>query len=99
MTFSTLQINAAAQTNKISRPLILSRVAAGFPPPADDLLEGRIDLNIELVPHPLATYYIRVEGDSMIGAGIKPGATLGFDRSVGAGSGRGGAAGGAGCGG
>jgi DNA polymerase V len=63
-------------------PLVLSRVAAGFPSPADDFLEGRIDLNVELVRHPLATYYVRVEGDSMIGAGIKPGALLVVDRSV-----------------
>src|SRR5262249_39434054 len=63
-------------------PLVLSRVAAGFPSPADDFLECRIDLNTELVRHPLATYYVRVEGDSMIGAGIKPGALLVVDRSL-----------------
>jgi DNA polymerase V len=64
------------------RPLILSRVAAGFPSPAEDFAEDRIDLNRELVRHPLATYYIRVDGESMIGAGIRPGAILVVDRSV-----------------
>jgi DNA polymerase V len=87
MIFSRLQLYAADRSSEIARPLILARVAAGFPSPADDFLEGRIDLNTELVPHPLATYYIRVEGDSMIGAGIKPGAILVVDRSVDARSG------------
>jgi len=85
--FSDLRIFGTSRAHELARPLILSRVAAGFPSPADDFLEGRIDLNTELVPHPLATYYIRVEGDSMIGAGIKPGAILVVDRSVDARSG------------
>ena len=63
-------------------PLLLSRVAAGFPSPVEDFLEARIDLNSELVTHPLATFYVRVEGESMIGAGIKPGALLVVDRSA-----------------
>jgi DNA polymerase V len=67
---------------ELMRPLLLSRVAAGFPSPADDFLEGRIDLNKELVHHPLATYYVRVEGYSMIDEGIKPGTILLVDRSV-----------------
>jgi DNA polymerase V len=73
---------AAWQAGKLERPLLLSRVAAGFPSPADDFLEGRIDLNKELIHHPLATYYIRVEGYSMIDEGIRPGTTLVVDRSV-----------------
>ena len=41
------------------------RVPAGFPSPAQDEIAGRIDLNRDLVKHPLATNYVRVEGDSM----------------------------------
>lgn len=52
-------------TRKLSRPLVLTRVPAGFPSPADDYLEGRIDLNRDLIKHPFATFYIRVLGDSM----------------------------------
>jgi DNA polymerase V len=65
-----------------SRPLILCRISAGFPSPAEDYVEGRIDLNRDLIKHPLSTFYIRVSGDSMIGAGIMPGALLVVDRAV-----------------
>ena len=50
---------------KLSRPLVECRVPAGFPSPAQDEIAGRIDLNRDLVKHPLATFYVRVEGDSM----------------------------------
>lgn len=50
---------------RLSRPLVAFRVPAGFPSPAQDEIAGRIDLNRDLVKHPLATYYVRVEGDSM----------------------------------
>jgi DNA polymerase V len=65
-----------------SRPLILCRVSAGFPSPAEDYVEGRIDLNRDLIKHPLSTFYIRVSGESMIGAGIMSGALLVVDRAV-----------------
>jgi DNA polymerase V len=65
-----------------SRPLIMCRVPAGFPSPAEDYVEGRIDLNRDLIKHPLSTFYIRVSGDSMVGAGILPGALLVVDRAV-----------------
>jgi DNA polymerase V len=78
----TFRFFAASSARKLARPLALSRVAAGFPSPADDFIEGRIDLNKELIHHPLATYYIRVEGYSMIDEGIRPGTTLVVDRSV-----------------
>src|SRR5215218_3191083 len=50
---------------RLSRPLAEYRVSAGFPFPAQDEIAGRIDLNRDLVKHPLATFYVRVEGDSM----------------------------------
>jgi hypothetical protein len=50
---------------RLSRPLVEWRVPAGFPSPAQDEIAGRIDLNRDLVKHPLATLYVRVEGDSM----------------------------------
>lgn len=58
----------------------MCRVSAGFPSPAEDYVEGRIDLNRDLIKHPLATFYIRVDGDSMIEAGILPDALLVVDR-------------------
>lgn len=63
-------------------PLMLSRVSAGFPSPADDYIETSIDLNRELIRHPFATFFVRAIGDSMIEAGIKPNTTLIVDRQV-----------------
>jgi DNA polymerase V len=65
----------------LERPLFLSRIAAGFPSPADDYLDRRLDLNEYLIPHPAATFFVRVSGDSMIGAGIHHGDLLIVDRS------------------
>ena len=61
--------------------LYACRVAAGFPSPADDHLEGPLDLNAHLVAHPAATFVVRVEGDSMVGAGIRDGDLLVVDRA------------------
>jgi DNA polymerase V len=63
-------------------PLVGASVSAGFPSPADDYIETSIDLNRELVRHPFATFFVRASGDSMIGAGIKPNATLVVDRAI-----------------
>lgn len=57
-------------------------VHAGFPSPAQDYMSGGIDLNRQLVRHPEATFYVRVSGDSMTGAGISDGDTLVVDRSL-----------------
>ena len=63
-------------------PLFLSPVRAGFPSPADDYIEQRLDLNELVVQHPAATFYVRVRGDSMLGAGIHPGDILVVDRAL-----------------
>ena len=63
-------------------PLYASKVSAGFPSPADDYLEGELDLNEHLIAHPAATFFVRVSGDSMIGAGIHPEDILIVDRSL-----------------
>ena len=62
-------------------PLYLCRVSAGFPSPASEYVESNIDLNEWLVGNKLATYIVRVEGDSMIGE-IHPGDRLIVDRSL-----------------
>jgi DNA polymerase V len=69
-------------------PLYSSKVSAGFPSPADDYLEGKLDLNTHLVKHPSATFFVRVSGESMLGAGIHPDDILVVDRSLEATSGR-----------
>jgi DNA polymerase V len=63
-------------------PLFSNRIPAGFPSPADDHIEDRIDLNEELIRNPPATFMIRVEGNSMIDANIFEGDILIVDRSI-----------------
>ena len=62
--------------------LYSSSVAAGFPSPADDHIEGKLDLNNYLVKHPSATFFVRVAGNSMINAGIHNNDILIVDRSI-----------------
>lgn len=63
-------------------PLADSSVPAGFPSPADDYMEGSLDLNKHLVKHPAATFFVRVSGESMIDAGIHNEDILIVDRSL-----------------
>lgn len=67
---------------RIKRPLIGSKVPAGFPSPATDYLEGLLDLNEYLIKHPAATFFARVDGDSMIGCGIFPDDIVIVDRAL-----------------
>jgi len=71
---------------KIKRPLIGNKFPAGFPSPAADYLEGLLDLNEYLIKNKAATFFARVEGDSMIGCGIFPGDIVIVDRSLEAGN-------------
>jgi len=63
-------------------PFFKTKVQAGFPSPALDYMEDRIDFNKILVQHPLATFVIECTGDSMINAFIPPMAKLVIDRSL-----------------
>ncbi|WP_272701548.1 LexA family protein [Desulfovibrio sp. Fe33] len=68
--------------SRLAVPLAGETVPAGFPSPAEEYLEKRLDLNEHLVARPEATYFVRVSGDSMIGAAIHHGDLLVVDRSV-----------------
>ncbi len=57
-------------------------VSAGFPSPAEDYLEEFLDIGDYLVKNPTATFFVRVQGDSMIEASIHPGDILVVDRSL-----------------
>lgn len=57
-------------------------VNAGFPSPAADYIEEKLDLNAYLVRHPAATFFVRANGDSMTGSGIFNGDILIVDRSL-----------------
>jgi DNA polymerase V len=56
-------------------PLLLTRIPAGFPSPADDYVDQLLDLN-DFVSADAGTYYFRAEGESMTGVGIFPGDVL-----------------------
>ncbi|MGC4095705.1 MAG: S24 family peptidase [Nitrospira sp.] len=62
-------------------PIFLGRLPVGFPTPADDSAEGNLDLNKHVTKHPVATFFVRSQGDSMIEAGIRSGDLLVVDRS------------------
>jgi DNA polymerase V len=75
-------IQPAQSPGRVRLPLFASRVPAGFPSPADDYVESRLDLNELLIQRREATYFLRVKGDSMQGAGIHPGDLIVVDRSI-----------------
>lgn len=68
--------------SKLRIPFINEGVSAGFPSPAADFMETNIDLNKELSKNQLATFYIKVKGNSMIDAGINDKDVLVVDRSL-----------------
>ena len=60
-----LTIHPATIGEKTPIPLAGQSVKAGFPSPAQDYMEGDIDLNEVLIQHREATFYVRISGDSM----------------------------------
>ena len=67
---------------RLKIPMFLERVSAGFPSPAEDYVEKTIDLNELCIQHPAATFFVRVQGESMIEGGIFPNDVLVVDRSL-----------------
>lgn len=68
---------------KPPKPLLMhASIRAGFPNPAEEAGGFALDLNNYLVKHPVSTYYLRVEGDSMTGAGIISGDVVVVDKSL-----------------
>ena len=68
-------------TSSVELPLVEVTISAGFPSPADDYSEARLDINKELISNQSATFYARVKGDSMTLAGISDGDLLIIDKS------------------
>lgn len=71
----------AARADSFELPLALARLPAGFPSPADDYQEQSLDIGAYLVKRRGTTFFMRVEGDSMVGAGINDGDLLVIDRA------------------
>jgi DNA polymerase V len=75
-------LSAAVAPDIAFRPLFRSQVTAGFPSPAGDYIDKGLDLNTYLVRNKAATFFFRVQGNSMIGAPIHDGDLLVVDRSI-----------------
>lgn len=77
-----IEIDTESSNNSIFHlPLYLTKVAAGFPSPAEDYLAKKLDLNEYLIKRPAATFLVRANGNSMINAGIHDNDLLVIDRS------------------
>jgi DNA polymerase V len=79
---SVTKIYPFEKQTKQKLPLFTARISAGFPSPAEDYLDKKLDLNEYLIKHPASTFFVRVEGDSMIDAGIHSGDILIVDRAL-----------------
>lgn len=79
---NVIPIDCGGTGRRLDLPLYTEAVSAGFPSPAEGLVEHTLDLNQLCVKHPAATFFVRVQGDSMIGAGIHPGDVLVVDRAI-----------------
>ena len=77
-----LEFFVPKKENGLGQWLAEEGISAGFPSPADDFKETRISLDRELVKNKEATFYARVSGDSMVGAGLDDGDLLVIDRSL-----------------
>ena len=82
------EIFAVEHKTIVKCPLFICGVSAGFPSPADDHIDRKLDLNELLIQNPAASFFVRVAGDSMKDAGINNGDILVVDRSLQATSGK-----------
>ena len=79
---SISKIWLADDSQSVELPYYETKVQAGFPSPAEDHLEQRLDLNTLVIDNPSATFFVRVAGESMKGIGITDGDILVVDRSI-----------------
>jgi DNA polymerase V len=77
-----LEIFPPDLSRNLDLPFVNQGISAGFPSPADDFLDIKIDLNREFIKNPSSTFYARVRGRSMVGAGLNDGDLLIIDRSL-----------------
>lgn len=77
-----IELFSVEDNSEITLPLSGNSIAAGFPSPAEEYIESKIDLNRELVRNPASTFYARVSGVSMVDDGIDDGDLLVIDKSI-----------------
>ena len=80
--YKNLDLFQSIQKKQILTPVFLDSVSAGFPSPATDYMENKLDLNEYLIKHPAATFIVKAKGPSMSDAGILSGDLLIVDRSI-----------------
>ncbi len=80
--FENMKIYSASTDRSIELPISQQGISAGFPSPADDPMELKLDLNRELIRNPASTFFARVSGVSMIDDGVNDGDLLLIDKSV-----------------
>jgi len=79
---SPIPLALAAHPAPLAIPLFAQKIPAGFPSPASDYMEEGLDLNTHLVKNKASSFYVEVEGDSMINVGIYPGDKVLVDKSL-----------------
>lgn len=82
MSFTVQSVYSACTSTSVKLPLFIAKISAGFPSPAEDYIDRTLDLNEHLIKHPAATFFVRVQGNSMINAGIHAGDILIVDRAL-----------------
>ena len=80
--YKNLDLFQSINKKKILTPMFLDSVSAGFPSPATDYMENKLDLNEYLIKQPAATFIVKAKGPSMTDAGIISGDLLIVDRSI-----------------
>lgn len=78
----SLQFFIPEVSEELRLPLVDAYISAGFPSPADDYLEAKLDLNKLLIRNPSSTFFARVRGTSMQDVGIHDGDILIIDKSL-----------------
>ncbi|HNW90153.1 MAG TPA: translesion error-prone DNA polymerase V autoproteolytic subunit [Bacteroidales bacterium] len=79
---NSIEIFVPETAKKVQLPFYVAKISAGFPSPAEDFIERKLDLNEYLIKNPTATFFVKVSGHSMINAGIHDGDILVVDRSL-----------------
>ena len=77
-----LDLFSIINNTQINTPIFLDKVSAGFPSPATDYMENKLDLNEYLIKHPAATFIVKANGSSMTSASIYSDDLLIVDRSI-----------------
>ena len=80
--YKNFDLFSIIKNTQIKTPVFLDKVSAGFPSPATDYMENKLDLNEYLIKHPAATFIVRASGFSMTKARIYSDDLLIVDRSI-----------------